>query len=114
MRHGVFLEKVARSQMQTCHNADIAYLDVKLENCVCIDGTVKLGDFGHARCNNSESKDTKAGTLQYQAPEIGDKQRYDGCTADIFSLGVGVFILLFGRRPWKCASSCYLHYSISC
>jgi serine/threonine protein kinase len=120
MRHGAFLEKVARlvvsqivGALQTCHNADMAHLDVKLENCyVCIDGTVKLGDFGHARSNNSTLKDTKAGTLQYQAPEIRSKQRYDGCTADIFSLGVCAFILLFGSRPWKCASPSDFCYSM--
>lgn len=111
-KHGAFNERVARSvvsqllgALQTCHNANVAHLDIKLENCyICLDGTLKLGDFGHAKVNESTFKNTKAGTLQYQAPEIRRKLAYDGCIADVFSLGVCVFILLLGRRPWKCAT----------
>jgi serine/threonine protein kinase len=111
-KHGAFAEEVARvvvsqlvGALQTCHNANCAHLDVKLENCyISSDGTIKIGDFGHSRRNKPDLRDVKAGTLQYQAPEIRRRQPYDGCCADIFSLGVCVFVLLFGRRPWKHAA----------
>lgn len=117
---GSFPERVARivlsqilGALQTCHNTNIAHLDVKLENCyVCRDGTVKLGDFGHSRTNSSSMKNLNAGTLQYQAPEIRSKQPYDGCCADVFSLGVCAFNLLYGRRPWKCASEHDTYFSM--
>ena len=43
------------------------------------------------------------GTPYYSAPEILLKKPYYGKSADIFSLGIVLFILVTGRLPFKMA-----------
>jgi serine/threonine protein kinase len=93
-----------------CHSANIAHLDIKLENCFLTQkGVLQLGDFGHA-CPNSRSLVISAGTKEYQAPEIMRRDAYDGFAADVFSIGVCLFTMLFGRRPWQRAHEDVPHY----
>ena len=41
------------------------------------------------------------GTLEYRAPEVKTNQRYDGAAADIWSLGVVLYVMLYNRLPEK-------------
>ena len=41
-----------------------------------------------------------AGTLKYMCPEIHEKKSYNGDQADIFSLGVLIYVLKTGEFPF--------------
>ncbi len=84
----------------------IAHLDLKLENILIGDNLqLKLCDFGFYEelktrvCKNR-------GTHGYRAPEtyFESNEGYDGAKADIFSLGVILFILNFGVPPFCLAT----------
>lgn len=62
---------------------------------------IKIGDFGLA-CfiSDSEMARTYCGTPFYMAPEVLKKQKYNN-KADLWSLGVILFELLFGMKPFK-------------
>ena len=93
----------------------MAHLDIKLENIlVSEDGHLKLCDFGMA--TPTDTNITKRfGTEGYMAPEIEDKrydETYKGVAADIFALGVLLWILHFGQPPFSNASSTDKNYSL--
>ncbi len=79
------------------HDSKILHRDVKLEN-IFYDPhhkRYKLGDFGIAKDTWDGLASTVAFTKGYGAPEIVGmpENRYD-CTADIYSLGMVLFVLL--------------------
>jgi len=59
----------------------------------------KFADFGYATYNTDKLIDP-AGTPGYAAPEICENKLYDGYKADIFSLGVILYNLYTGNRPF--------------
>ena len=64
-------------------------------------GYVHISDFGISKRVNLASKITDpSGTPGYMAPEVLLK-RAQGYTVDYFSLGVVVYEMVFGRRPYK-------------
>lgn len=84
------------------HNNDVIHCDIKAAN-VMIDlgGHIYLGDFGIAR--HAESDVTSmpgAGTPAYMAPEqvLGNTVTRE---TDIYSLGILLFELLTGQRPFR-------------
>ena len=81
-----------------------AHLDLKLENILIgKDYKLKLCDFGFAQDVN-ERITKKYGTESYMAPEIEQRSQgetYMGIPADIFSLGVILFIITFGAPPFS-------------
>jgi serine/threonine protein kinase len=70
------------------------------------EGAVKIVDFGIAKAEERITH-TRTGTLKgkpaYMAPEQARGGKIDG-RADIFSLGVVMFEMLTGRRPWTAKS----------
>ena len=87
------------------HRHEIAHLDVSLENLLLdSEKNVKLCDFGLARnCFNSNI--SNIGKVVYMAPEIKDhqlqRQSYDARFADMYSLGICLFILFTGFQPYQ-------------
>lgn len=81
------------------HSNGILHRDIKLENILITgDDTCKLSDFGLAvRLNAFEQQ--CCGSPGYVAPEVLRRQAY-GAPADVFSLGVVLFVLLSGRSPF--------------
>lgn len=73
----------------------IIHTDLKLENILIHNDTVKIADFGNAISYDEKKKPTTIQTRQYRAPEVilGDKYNY---TADIWSLGCIIFELITG------------------
>ena len=64
------------------------------------DSDIKLADFGFAkRCEKPNSLTTQCGTPGYVAPEVLEGTPYD-TKADMWSLGVIVYILLGGYPPF--------------
>jgi len=91
------------------HNLGFVHRDIKLENILIdSDYNMKLADFGFARSFDDSSKDkmlTRLGTEYYIAPEMRREDPYSGVKIDVFSCGVVLFIMIFGRPPFRQASS---------
>jgi serine/threonine protein kinase len=86
----------------------IAHHDIKTDNIlIAFDGTVKISDFGVAECYGADGCRIFFGTPAYQAPEIVSNvtgESFDGAKADIWSVGIILFQLLFGRLPFQGAN----------
>lgn len=83
---------------------NVVHRDVSPSNIiVTYHGTVKLVDFGIARAESNLTR-TVAGTLKgkvaYVSPEQAAGEAVDR-RSDVFSLGVVLFEMLTGRRPFK-------------
>jgi serine/threonine-protein kinase len=86
---------------------DIVHRDVSPENVfIGYDGTVKVLDFGIAKARDRTSK-TEVGTLkgkfEYMSPEQALGEPLDR-RSDVFSLGVVLYELTTGVRPFKRAT----------
>jgi serine/threonine protein kinase len=88
--------------LEYAHRMGVVHRDIKPANLlVTDDGSVKITDFGVARLESSNlTVDGQfLGTPNYMSPEQVTGQAVDG-RSDLFSLGVVLFELLTGRRPF--------------
>ena len=84
------------------HDHKINHRDIKPSNVrVLEDGTVKIMDFGIAKLGATSLTKTgmMVGTVHYMSPEQVRGQTLDG-RSDLFSVGVILYELLAGRRPF--------------
>ncbi len=91
--------------VKSIHDNGIIHLDLKIEN-IMIDEfyNVKISDFGFSIDNtNKELINIFQGSEKYKAPEIILKKPFIGFYADVFSLGVILFLILTGNYPFKSA-----------
>ena len=83
---------------------NIAHLDIKTENIMIDDAfNILIADFGFAS-KNSNSITTFRGTEGYVPPEVYAKEEFNGIFADIFALGVVLFVVVTGQMPFKTAT----------
>lgn len=88
--------QVARGLHYLHTTVGIAHRDVSLENVlVARDGTVKIGDFGLTTRADMLAFGC-VGKTQYVAPEVVTMTAYDPVKADMWSLGVMLFMLVTG------------------
>lgn len=74
--------------------------DIKPSNLIIAsEGTIKLGDFGLAHTDQKASVGI-SGTLSYMAPELAEGNA-PTAQSDMYALGVTLFELTFGRRPYS-------------
>lgn len=91
--------------LQTIHDAGVLHRDLKPENVLLReDGTPVITDFGLARLADAETltRTREAlGTAHYMSPEqaAGDRERL-GPATDIWALGVMLYVMLTGTRPF--------------
>uniref|UniRef100_A0A8C9HLW5 Protein kinase domain-containing protein n=1 Tax=Piliocolobus tephrosceles TaxID=591936 RepID=A0A8C9HLW5_9PRIM len=119
-----FFRKIVEG-LKYMHNNNIAHRDLKPENIflckkvlsqkektlvkigklpVCTEYELKIGDFG-ACCFTGKNKFHYdiVGTLSYAAPEVlgcNDNNGYDSEKADVWSLGIILYAMLFGFLPY--------------
>ncbi len=102
------LEKVTNIVRQVCAGLDYAHArgiihrDIKPANIMITgDGTVKIMDFGIAKSGGTGMTSTGqvVGTPNYMSPEQVKGKPLDGRT-DLFSVGVVLYEMLTGSRPF--------------
>ena len=87
------------------HSFGIAHMDIKLEN-ILLDKffNAKVADFGISLdvSNTNGLSDSIRGTKCYMAPEVSHllpSETYDAYKADVYSLGIWLYAMLFGEFP---------------
>ena len=76
--------------------------DFKVDNLFMHDDTVIIADLGFAKAGR-EMTQTQCGTPMYMAPEIFEGKTYTNL-ADLWSVGVSFYELLFGKFPFNAMS----------
>ncbi len=113
-------KKVLEIIFNTCHaleyihKKNFAHLDIKPSNIMLTEkGEVKLMDFGIARLlQKTAKKKGVSGTPNYMSPEQAESKETIDSRSDIFSLGVVLYELLSGERPFDGDNSFQIMYSI--
>lgn len=97
------------------HSQHVVHRDIKPANIMMQkDGTVKVTDFGIARITTSSKTQTGVllGTPNYMSPEQITSTKVDG-RSDIFSLGVVLFEMLTGDKPFQSDNPATLMFQIA-
>src|SRR5947209_7199893 len=108
------VEALARA-MQLAHSRNVVHRDLKPANILLSGepaalaagyGTPKITDFGLARQLDSDSGETRDGTVMgtpsYMAPEQASGRGHEaGPAADVYALGAILYDCLTGRPPFK-------------
>ncbi|KZV30596.1 CBL-interacting serine/threonine-protein kinase [Dorcoceras hygrometricum] len=125
VNHGRMQEDDARKYFQQlinavdyCHSRGVFHRDLKPENLLLDDaGNLKVSDFGLSALSQTVRDDgllhTTCGTPNYVAPEVLNDRGYDGATADLWSCGVILFVLLSGYLPFDDENLSNLYSKIS-
>jgi serine/threonine protein kinase len=110
INQGAFSESVARTIVRQIleavaylHSLRVAHRDLKPENIlICESSKIKLADFGFSReATSGLLFRTQCGSPLYASPEVISSIPYDGSSADMWSVGVIIFVLVTGRVPWE-------------
>ena len=112
----VRIGRQAASGLAAAHRRSIVHRDIKPSNLLLDeDGAVKISDFGIAKLAGAGTELTRSGSVigtpQYLSPEQVRGEELDG-RSDLFSLGVVLYELLAGRRPFAGDTMTTLIYQI--
>lgn len=96
--------------VEYAHNNNMVHRDLKLENLLIHWDKgfpiPKVADFGLAKIlddmeENQTKTDMVMGTLRYMAPEQVNSMKNAGPAADVYSLGICLYILASGHPPFR-------------
>ncbi len=94
--------------LHAAHARGLIHRDIKPSNLLLQQGTdrVKITDFGLAFAeaelvSQATPSETIAGTLHYMSPEQIQDPRSVEARSDVYSLGVVLFEMLIGERPYR-------------
>jgi len=115
------IEEAVDITLQVCrglaaaHKSGLAHRDLKpLNLLIDSNGRVKILDFGLASMRDvrgSTADDARSGTVAYMSPEQLNGEEVTA-QSDLFSLGIVMYEMLTGRRPFKGDYEASLVYSI--
>ncbi len=97
------------------HRQGVIHRDIKPANIIMLPtGQIKVTDFGIARITTSSQTETGIilGTPSYMSPEQVAGKKVDG-RSDLFSLGIVMYELFSGEKPFQGESMAALMYNIS-
>lgn len=103
------------SAIAAAHEIGIIHRDIKPENIlISKDGRIKVGDFGLARGTNlGQTMTAEAsiilGSVSYLSPEQVQRGITD-FRSDVYSLGILLFEMLTGKRPYEGESAINIAY----
>ncbi len=105
----------AAATLDYAHRKGVVHRDIKPANIILLhEEQIKVTDFGIARIASSSRTETGIilGTPSYMSPEQVAGKKVDG-RSDLFSLGVVMYELLSGEKPFQGESMTALMYNIS-
>lgn len=90
------------SALKILNQNNIMHRDIKPQNILFHQGNVKIADFGFCKIldNSNQKEEMVVGSPIYMAPEILEGRSY-GLNADIYSVGVVLYEMLFGVCPFE-------------
>jgi len=107
------------SALHYAHSRGVVHRDIKPSNIICDESnnTVKITDFGIAHFEDTElTHQTRMGdvigTPQYMSPEQVSGVKIDG-RSDLFSVGVILYQMITGQKPFGGDSVASLMYQIT-
>ena len=107
-------EEIAEA-LASAHAQGVVHRDIKPANILLTDaGHAKIADFGIAKLNltNVTLPGHALGTPAYMSPEQVDGKSVDG-RSDLFSLGVILYNMVTGHRPFQGSSTVTVCYKVA-
>lgn len=91
-----------RAAYSALYEAHILHRDLKPTNILFHNGVVKIADFGFCKemLKEKDMAQTMVGSPIFMAPEVLKGNFYDA-RADIWSLGIVLFEMLYGFCPYE-------------
>lgn len=78
---------------------EIMHRDIKSQNILLCDQTIKIIDFGLSKIFDIDINNTICGSPLYMAPELLNNNTYDSKT-DIWSIGILLYEMVYGYTPF--------------